>query len=196
MDAMTKEQYNEEVRWITAVHPSGSAERRIAKQELWDNYEAQDFVRRGNMQAIDRLQRKLAGELFLAIKAFYSGELRAGAYRTRRTVIFRRYCEGMVKLGLARTVPNDAWIAVFSEEGIREELKLLPAKTTGLTDEDALLLCVPLRDKSKEVLFAFHSQFGTERLKNTPDIYVGIVQHDAQAVVAPPVPVIRSGRSG
>ncbi len=173
--AISKEKYTKEVLRINAIYSEGSDERRLAKQELWDTYEAQSFIEKGNQQTISGLQKKLAAELYAAIKDFYGGKLRSSAYRDHRVAIFRRYCTRMVELGLAKAVPSDAWIIGFSEDGIDEELKLLPAKTTGLTDEDALMLCVPLREKSKEVLFAFHSEFGIDRLKNAPDIYEGVV---------------------
>jgi hypothetical protein len=77
-------------------------------------------------------------------------------------------------LGLASEVPDDTWITPFSEDGIKEELRLVPAKTTGRTDEDIIISDVPLRDKCQEVISAFHSQFGIGRLKEEPDIFMGL----------------------
>jgi hypothetical protein len=79
-----------------------------------------------------------------------------------------------VELGLASAVPDDDWIAPFAVEGIKLELSLVPAKTTGFTPEDANLLCIPCRVECKKFLAAFHAQFGIGRLKDTPDVHDGI----------------------
>jgi hypothetical protein len=149
-------------------------ERQLAKRDLWEKFLAGSFLRDGNGEIVYKLQKKLATELFLIIKGFYGGNLSPQNYRKERLAVFQQYCSRMVELGLATATPEDAWIAQFSEEGIAAELELLPAKTTGLTDADALALCTPLRDKSKEVLVAYHTQFGIGKLKEKPDIYIGI----------------------
>lgn len=186
-----EERYRRDFNVLTSTYPAGSEERRRAKRELWEQFQADIFLRDGNKEIIYGLQRQLVTSLYTIIAGFYDREVSDKEYLDQHLHVFRQYCARLVELGLARGVPEDAWIIPFSQDGIREQLRLLPAKTTGLTDEDAELLCDPLRDKSKEVLEAFHSQFGIGRLKDEPDIYIGIdrpAPPDVTVVVSAPGP--------
>ncbi len=153
-----------------------ATEKSEIKWALWEKFQAEVFLRDGeDPGTILKFQRQMAVDFLAAIKAFYEGRVSSEGSHARHTVIFREYCERMVKLELAISVPRDTWIKPFVDDGILMERTLLPVSRTKLfTDEDADLLCVPLRNKSKEFILAFHSQYGIGRLKDTPDIYVGI----------------------
>ena len=152
------------------------AEKSEIKWALWEKFQAEVFIRDGEGSGtILKFQRQMAVDFLAAIKAFYEGKVSNADSHARHTAIFREYCERMVKLELAISVPRDTWIKPFVDDGILMERTLLPVSWDKLfTDEDADLLCIPLRNKSKEFIQAFHSQYGIGRLKNNPDIYVGI----------------------
>jgi hypothetical protein len=172
-----EEQYNIEVKAILARYPAGSEEREEAKRALWEKYQADKFEQSGDLSIIYNLQKRLGADLYALISAFYDGTLEDADYRVQRIAAFRKYCSRMVELGLASSVPGDAWITVFSNDGIDFERNLVPPKTSGLTQEDILLLlCDPARDKMKEGLLAFHTEFGTAKLKSDPAVYGGVVE--------------------
>jgi hypothetical protein len=173
-----EEGYKMEVKAICAQYPPGSKEREEAKRALWEKFQADRFLRDGSAEdlgIIYQLQGQMAADFFALIDSFYSGKVPSEKeYLAQTIAVFRQYCVRAVELGLASAVPDDDWIAPFAVDGIKLELSLLPAKTTGFSPEDADLLCIPCRDECKRFLAAFHAQFGIGRLKATPDVHKGI----------------------
>jgi hypothetical protein len=167
-------EYREKLKQIP--YPRGSDERALAKREAWREYEAQVFQRDGSVDVIHTMQAKFAVEYYRLLKAFYDGKLSEQEYRRRRIVTLRRYAERLLKVGLLTGVFDDAWIRDFAQASLQRERELLPVprEFTGFTDEDAALLCNPLRTYSRRFFKAVHAEFGVGRLRQTPEIYDGV----------------------
>ena len=178
-----EEQYREDVLAINAAFPKGSADRERERIKRWRRFEseviepreADEFERHGeNLSVIHRPQHKFAIRYFALVASFYNGEIDDATYKSRRVQLLRQYAQRLFELGLLTAVFDKAWVRDFARDSLRRERQLLPVKNTGFTDDDAWILCNPLRKFSHRFFSAVHSEFGKKRLRNHPDIFVGV----------------------
>lgn len=171
-----KDRYRSELRAIAL--PKGSAEREAARQELYRQYQADSFRQEGGApHTVHWAQRMFAVEYYKLVASFYNGELLDdAAYRRQRVRVLRRYAQRLRHRGLLTGVFDDAWIDGFARDSLQLERGLLPVPRvfTGWTEEDAQLLCDPLRSFSKRFFRAVHAEFGVPRLKKDQETYGGV----------------------
>lgn len=170
-----EEAYRENVRAIHVEHPKGSAAREAARRQLSERLEVDQFKRDGrNRAAIHRPQQQFAAKYLQLVTSFYGGEIDDTTYRRRRIRALRRYAERLFESGLVTAVFDDDWIRDFARDSLLFERQLLPVKTTGLTDDDAWLLCNPLREFSRTFFRAVHQEFGIAQLQEHAQTYGGV----------------------
>lgn len=169
-----EERYREDVRAINMLYPKGSKAREEARAARREQLEADLYERDGNPTAIRRLQERFAVRYYNLVKSFYDGDIGNAMYLWRRVDALRAYAQRLYELGLLTEVFDDDWIHDFARLSLRRERELLPVKQTGFTDDDAWLLCNPLRQFSRRFFEAVHKEFGCDRLREHPKIYVGV----------------------
>jgi len=172
--------YQGDVAAICERHPAGSEERRLAKAEAWDRFDAKIFERNGRVSVIERCQRKFAGDYLPVLQSRYQGTVDDGAYQLARIGVFRAYAQRLFELDLLTAVFDDDWIARFAEDSLAEERRVLPIPRVPrtLTEADLWLLCNPLRRFSWQFFEAVHTEFGIGRLASEPEIFDGVAEQD------------------
>lgn len=163
---------------LRALSPELSpAELGQAKLRLQRWLQAQRFLRDGGSpRAVYRPQQQFAREYMVLLQDFYGGKVTDQEYQQLRRAAFRRYARRLERMGLVSGVFDDAWLADFARDSLRLERQLVPVprQFTGFTEENAALLCDPLRNRFKVFLRAVHAEFGVGRLRTRPEVYGGV----------------------
>ena len=165
-------QYLGGIRTISRTTVKGTPERKKAKRELWLQYLADLYRLNGDKQIFEDLQRMVFNRYTKTQRDFYTGKIIRATYKVRRVrEVSLWYVRQLVKYGLATGEFDDEWIKYFADESLKRELKLVPPKTTGLTEQEEIDLCKLNLRLGRRFYKKVHEDFGIDTLKNNPEIY-------------------------